>query len=82
MGEVSKKEINDIFGGKMERKAVDFALLGPKVHLLGGKGKVRKKRNQKSAKRDKRTLSVCVAKGEANGVRENILFRRQMKRGV
>ena len=42
----------------------------------------KKEINQKSAKRDKRTLSVCVAKGEANGVRENILFRRQMKRGV
>ena len=44
LGEVSKKEINDIFGRKTERKAVDFALLGPKMHLLGGKGKVRKKR--------------------------------------
>ena len=44
MGEVSKKEINDIFGRKTERNTVDFALFGPKVHLLDGKGKVRKKR--------------------------------------
>ena len=44
LGEVSKKEINDIFGRKTEGNAVDFALFGPKVHLLGGKGKVRKKR--------------------------------------
>ena len=56
MGDVSKKEINDIFGRKTERNAVDFALFGPKVHLFGGKGKVRKKRHiKKSAKRDKRT---------------------------
>ena len=44
LGEVSKKEINDIFGRKTERNTVDFALFGPKVHLLDGKGKVRKKR--------------------------------------
>ena len=44
MGEVSKKEIKGIFGQKTERNTVDFALLGPKMHLLGGKGKVRKKR--------------------------------------
>ena len=56
LGEVSKKEIKDIFGRKTERNTVDFALFGPKVHLFGGKGKVRKKRYiKKSAKRDKRT---------------------------
>ena len=44
LGEVSKKEIKDIFGRKTERNTVDFALFGPKVHLLDGKGKVRKKR--------------------------------------
>ena len=44
LGEVSKKEIKDIFGRKTERNTVDFALLGPKMHLLGGKGKVRKER--------------------------------------
>ena len=43
LGEVSKKEINDIFGRKTERNTVDFALFGLKMPLFGGKGKVRKK---------------------------------------
>ena len=44
LGEVRKKEINDIFGRKTERNTVDFALFGLKMPLFGGKGKVRKKR--------------------------------------